>query len=67
MMTSVALSIPRSVRMDLISASRMARPRKWSGVPETTVGVALSPETLAPSQYRSSTLFQLLISGFTFC
>jgi len=32
-------------------------------VPDTLVGVSLSPETLAPSQYRISTEFQLYISG----
>ena len=48
--TSVALDMPRSVRIDSISASRMLRPRKCSVVLPTTVGVVLSPDTEAPSQ-----------------
>ena len=43
-------SIPLSCRMELISESKIARPLKCRVVFSNTVGVALSPDTLAPSQ-----------------
>ena len=40
-------------------------PLKCKVVFWNVVGVTLSPETDAPSQYRSSTAFQLYMRGFT--